>query len=87
MKPKLTIFDEPLLYAEGLSKILVQNKIFSSIEIFNSYENLSKHIKNAPPEFLMISSGILVRTEMYSSIENIVAKKQKHQDYCNRALL
>lgn len=76
MKPKLTIFDEPLLYAEGLSKILVQNKIFSSIEIFNSYENLSKHIKNAPPEFLMISSGILVRTEMYSSIENIVAENK-----------
>jgi len=49
MKPKLTIFDEPLLYAEGLSKLLVQEKI------------------------LMISSGILVRTEMYSTIEHIIA--------------
>lgn len=76
MKPKLIIFDEPLLYAEGLSKLLVQNKIFSSIEIFNSYENVSEHIKKEPPEFLMISSGILVRTEMYTSIEGIIAENK-----------
>lgn len=76
MKPKLTIFDEPLLYAEGLSKLLVQDKIFSSIKIFNSYKNLSEHIKNDPPDFLMISSGILVLTEMYSAVENIIAENK-----------
>jgi len=76
MKPKLTIYDEPLLYAEGLSKLLVQAKIFSSIEICNSYENLSEHIEQNLPEFLMISSGNLVLTEMYSSIENIITKNK-----------
>ncbi|KFF00137.1 LuxR family transcriptional regulator [Chryseobacterium formosense] len=76
MKPKLTIYDEPLLYAEGLSKLLVQAKIFSSIEICNSYENLSEHIEQNPPEFLMISSGNLVLTEMYSCIENIIIKNK-----------
>lgn len=76
MKPKLTIYDEPLLYAEGLSKLLVQAKIFSSIEICNSYENLSEHIEQNLPEFLMISSGNLVLTEMYSCIENIIIKNK-----------
>lgn len=76
MKPNLIIFDEPLLYTEGLSKLLVQNKIFSSIEIFNSYENLSGHIKKESSEFLMISSGILVLTEMYSLIEEILAENK-----------
>lgn len=77
MKPKLTIFDEPLLYAEGLSKLLVLDKIFSSIEIFNSDESLLKHIKNDPPDFLMIRSGIfLVLTEIYSTVEKIIAENK-----------
>lgn len=73
MKPNLTIFDEPLLYTEGLSKLLVQNKIFSSIEIFNTFETLLEHIKDNPPKFLMISSNILMLSDLYTCVDTIVS--------------
>lgn len=76
MRPILNIFDEPLLYTEGLSKLLVQNKIFSSIEIFNSFESLYENIKYNPPQFLMISSNILMLTEMYQCIDKIVSENK-----------
>jgi two-component system response regulator NreC len=77
MIPILNIFDEPLLYTEGLSKLLIQNKIFSSIEIFNSCESLYENIKVHPPEFVMISSNIMMLTEIYQCIENIIAENKK----------
>lgn len=76
MKPNLTIFDEPLLYTEGLSKLLVQNKIFSSIEIFNTTERLYNHIAENPPKFLMISSNILMLSELYNCIDTIVSQNK-----------
>jgi hypothetical protein len=63
MKPKLTIFDEPLLYTEGLSKLLMQSKIFNSINLCNSLETLSKQLRDEPPEMLIMSSNILMLTE------------------------
>lgn len=54
MKPRLTIFDEPLLYTEGLSKLLSQSKIFNTIDICNSYEPLFEQLKEDPPEILVI---------------------------------
>ncbi|MCI3938407.1 response regulator transcription factor [Chryseobacterium aahli] len=74
MKPNLTIFDEPLLYTEGLSKLLVQNKIFSSIEIFNTSEGLYNHVKDNPPEYLMISSNILMLSDLYHCIDNVISQ-------------
>ncbi len=71
MKPRLTIFDEPMLYTEGLSKLLMQSKIFNTIDICNSLETLSRHLKNQPPEILVMSSNILMFTELYKSIEDI----------------
>lgn len=73
MKTKFIIFDEPLLYAEGLSKLLLQNKIFDSIDIFSSYENLKIHIEENPPEILMISSNLMMLSEIYNSVEEIKA--------------
>ncbi|KYH04944.1 LuxR family transcriptional regulator [Chryseobacterium cucumeris] len=74
MKPKLTIFDEPMLYTEGLSRLLTQSKIFSTIDICNSLENLSKHLKEEPPEMLVMSSNMLMLSEICKLVETIIAK-------------
>lgn len=76
MKPRLTIFDEPMLYTEGLSKLLTQSKIFNNIDICNSLETLSKHLKEEPPEILVMSSNMLMLTELYKSVENITSEHQ-----------
>ncbi|WP_312389920.1 response regulator transcription factor [Chryseobacterium sp.] len=74
MKPRLTIFDEPMLYTEGLSKLLAQSKIFNSINICNSQEKLSQQLQEEAPEFLMISSNMLMLTELCKSVESITSK-------------
>ncbi|MFC4382848.1 MULTISPECIES: response regulator transcription factor [Chryseobacterium] len=77
MKPKLTIFDEPLLYTEGLSKLLMQSKIFNSINLCNSLETLSKQLRDEPPEMLIMSSNILMLTEICKSVESILTEHQQ----------
>ncbi|AZA85137.1 LuxR family transcriptional regulator [Chryseobacterium lactis] len=74
MKPRLTIFDEPMLYTEGLSKLLMQSKIFNTIGICNSLETLSQNLKDQPPEILVMSSNMLMLTELYKSIEDIITR-------------
>jgi DNA-binding NarL/FixJ family response regulator len=76
MKPRLTIFDEPLLYTEGLSKLLSQSKVFHTIDICNCYEALSLQLKENPPEFLMISSNILMLNEIYRAVEKITEQNK-----------
>lgn len=76
MKPRLTIFDEPLLYTEGLSKLLSQSKVFNTIDICNCYEALSLQLKENPPEFLMISSNILMLNEIYRAVEKITEQNK-----------
>lgn len=76
MKPRLTIFDEPVLYTEGLSKLLTQSKIFETITVCNNYEALSEQLKEEPPELLMISSNMLMLTELYTSVENITSENK-----------
>lgn len=76
MKPRLTIFDEPMLYTEGLSKLLTQSKVFNTINICNSLETLTKHLKDQPPEILVMSSNMLMLTELYKSIENITSEHE-----------
>ncbi|MGC5746258.1 response regulator transcription factor [Chryseobacterium sp. NFX27] len=77
MKPRLTIFDEPLLYTEGLSKLLSQSKIFNTIDICNSYEPLFEQLKEDPPEILVISSNMLMLTDIFRLVEDITAKNKK----------
>lgn len=76
MKPRLTIFDEPILYTEGLSKLLTQSKIFNTIDICNSLENLSRQLKEEPPEILVMSSNMLMLTELYKVIENVISENK-----------
>jgi len=77
MKPRLTIFDEPLLYTEGLSKLLSQSKIFNTIDICNSYEPLFEQLKEDPPEILVISSNMLMLTDIFRLVEDITATNKK----------
>jgi two-component system response regulator NreC len=76
MRPRLTIFDEPLLYTEGLSKLLDQSGIFTTIDICNCPEALKILLRDDPPEFLMISSNMLIFTDLYKSIENITSENK-----------
>ncbi|PWN60542.1 LuxR family transcriptional regulator [Chryseobacterium viscerum] len=74
MKPRLTIFDEPMLYTEGLSRLLTQSKIFSTIDTCNSLETLSKNLKKDPPEMLVMSSNMLMLTEICKLVESIISE-------------
>ncbi|CAI8703229.1 DNA-binding response regulator [Chryseobacterium sp. IT-36CA2] len=74
MKPRLTIFDEPMLYTEGLSRLLSQSNIFSTIDICNSLEPLTKRLKDQPPEMLIMSSNMLMLTELCKLTENIISE-------------
>ncbi|WP_076445327.1 response regulator transcription factor [Chryseobacterium sp. RU37D] len=76
MRPRLTIFDEPLLYTEGLSKLLEQSGIFTNVHICNCPQALAIVLKDDPPEFLMISSNMLILTELYKSIEDITSNNK-----------
>jgi two-component system, NarL family, response regulator NreC len=76
MKPRLAIFDEPLLYTEGLSKLLEQSNILTSIQICNCPQALALLLKEDPPELLMISSNMLILTELCKSVENITAENK-----------
>lgn len=76
MKPRLTIFDEHMLYTEGLSKLLTQSRIFNTIDICNSLEALSRHLKDEPPEILVMSSNMLMLTELYKSVESITSENK-----------
>lgn len=77
MKPRLTIFDEPLLYTEGLSKLLSQSKIFNTIDICNSYETLFEQLKENPPEILVISSNMLMLTDIFRLVEDITSTNKE----------
>ncbi|HBV16065.1 MAG TPA: LuxR family transcriptional regulator [Chryseobacterium carnipullorum] len=77
MKPRLTIFDEPLLYTEGLSKLLSQSKIFNTIDVCNSYETLFKQLKEDPPEILVISSNMLMLTDIFRLVEDITSTNKE----------
>lgn len=77
MNSKLIIFDEPVFYTEGLSKLLTQGDIFNTVSICNSKEMLYECISHAPPEFLLLGSNSLVLTEMYSLVEDLV---NQHKD-------
>ncbi|MCY0978053.1 response regulator transcription factor [Chryseobacterium wangxinyae] len=74
MKPDLAILDEPLLYTESLSKLLIQEKIFNSVNVFNSCENLYSHLRENTPQFLMISSNILLLSDLYKCLETIISQ-------------
>lgn len=72
MKPNLIIFDEPLFYTEGLSKLLTEGEIFENVSICNSTSTLYQQLSYQPPEFLMLGSRALVLTEIYKLVQDLV---------------
>ena len=76
METRLTIFDEPLLYIEGISKLLANSGICSDINFCRSPETLLDQLKAAPPNILMLSSNTLMLTEIYRYIENIISENK-----------
>lgn len=76
MKPRLTIFDEPMLYTEGLSKLLTQSNLFSVVDLCNSNEALQENLQDKSPEFLMISSNMLMLTDLYKNVEKITTNNK-----------
>ena len=74
MKSKLIIFDQPVLYAESLSQLLSQTKIFKDIQICSCYLNLNDLLLQEKFQVLMFSSNIMMLSEIYQSVEEIKAK-------------
>lgn len=72
MKPKLIIFDEPVFYTEGLSKLLTQGEVFNTVSICNSTEMLYGCLNHTPSEFILLGSNSLPLTEMYKLVEDLV---------------
>lgn len=73
MTPKLTIFDGPLLYTQGLSQLLTQEKLFEEITITDCQEKLYQQISQDSPEYILLSSNNLLLTEIYKCVEDIIA--------------
>lgn len=71
MKSNLIIFDQPVLYAEGLSKLLSQTKIINNIQVCSCYLNLKDFLKSDNFDLLMFSSNIMVLSEIYQATEEI----------------
>lgn len=71
MKSKLIIFDQPVLYAESLSQLLSQRKIFKDIKICSCYLNLNELLSQESFNVLMFSSNIMMLSEIYQSVDEI----------------
>ncbi|AQX13102.1 MULTISPECIES: response regulator transcription factor [Elizabethkingia] len=76
METRLTIFDEPLLYIEGISKLLANSGICSDINFCRSPETLLDQLKEAPPNILILSSTILMLTEIYKFTEIVISENK-----------
>lgn len=74
MKSNLIIFDQPVLYAEGLSKLLSQTKIVDHIQVCSCYLNLQNYLDTENFELLMFSSNIMMLSEIYQAAEEMKAK-------------
>ncbi|WP_407405913.1 response regulator transcription factor [Chryseobacterium sp.] len=76
MTPNLTIYDGPLLYTQGLLKLLTQEKLFGDINIVDSAEKLYHHISRETPEYILLSSNNLLLTEIYKYVEEIISREE-----------
>ncbi|KFC18270.1 response regulator transcription factor [Chryseobacterium sp. FH1] len=74
MKKKLIIYDAPVFYTQGLSKLLTDGQIFDLVYICNSNQELYENLSYQPPEFLMLGNNCLGLSEMYILIQDLVNK-------------
>lgn len=71
MKSNLIIFDQPVLYAEGLSKLLSQTKILNQIQVCSCYLKLKDYLESNNFDILLFSSNIMVLSEIYQATDEI----------------
>jgi len=71
MKSNLIIFDQPLLYAEGLSRLLSQTTIIDQIQVCSCYLNLKEYLQAHHFDILMFSSNIMMLSEIYQVTEEL----------------
>lgn len=71
-KNSLTIIETSSLYAETMSTLFLQTDLFKTVNIITSTDSLTDDLKQNPPNFLMIGSGFLSRTEIYDVIDLIL---------------
>ncbi|MNK51355.1 Oxygen regulatory protein NreC [compost metagenome] len=72
MKKKLIIYDAPVFYTQGLSKLLTDGQIFDLVYVCNSNQELYEQLSYQPPEFLMLGNNCLQLSEMYTLIQDLV---------------
>lgn len=71
MKQNLIIFDQPVLYAEGLSKLLSQTKIVDKIQVCSCYLDVKEFLKSDNFNMLMFSSNVMMLSEIYLATEEL----------------
>ncbi len=68
MKHSLTIYDDAVFYIQGLSKHLLEQEIFDSIQHCNSQEDFLEHFKSNPTKYVLHGS---YHNNLHEIFENI----------------
>lgn len=71
MKSNLIIFDQPAIYAEGLSKLLSQTQFINQIQVCSCPLNLQEYLKTGEFDLLMFSSNMMMLSEIYQTAEEM----------------
>lgn len=71
MKSNLIIFDQPAIYAEGLSKLLSQTEFIDQIQVCSCPLNLKEYLRTGGFDLLMFSSNMMMLSEIYQTAEEM----------------
>lgn len=71
MKSNLIIFDQPAIYAEGLSKLLSQTEFIGQIQVCSCPLNLKEYLRTGGFDLLMFSSNMMMLSEIYQTAEEM----------------
>lgn len=77
MKTSLTIYDDPVFYIQGLSSLLLQNKIFDSVSQHCSKAEFLESFEKEPSDFAIIGSHQTNIHEILEIIAEIVSISSK----------
>lgn len=77
MKHSLTIYDDPMLYIQGLSNLLLQNKIFSSINQFSTHDEFMGSYRVKPTDYVMYGSHQKTFYDIVDSVSEIIQSNKQ----------
>lgn len=72
MKHSLTIYDDPMLYIQGLSNLLLQDKIFSSVSQYSIHQEFVENYKIKPTDFVIYGSNQKTVFDIMDSVSGIL---------------